>query len=242
MRPLHAAALAAAALAVAPASASALNVYAAQSLNEAFPRVDGRPTYNFAGSDALARQIRAGAPADVFASANSSLPQALYREGRCTKPVTFATNVLVLITPPSNPGAIRTVYDLNRGARKTLVIGSSTVPIGIYTRQVLRRLGIMRSVLRRNTVSNAPNVGAVRAQVIGGADAGFVYVTDWLSERTRLRRVKLPRFAQPPVRYQMCAVKRSGADMAGARAYIRRVTSASGRSVLRSFGFGVPRR
>ncbi len=229
-------------LAMVPSTASALTVFGATSLQDAFPSIDKRPKYNFAGSDALAKQIRNGAPADVFASANLDLPTKLWRSGKCTKPVVFATNVLVLITPRSNPGHITSVYSLTRGARKHVVIGTATVPIGIYTRQTLKKLGIYRRTLAHNTVSTASNVGNIRTQVEKGADAGFVYVTDYLTRKAQLRRFNVPRAAQPPVRYGICRVRRAGVDVRGANAFIRRVQGPAARAKLRKFGFGVPRR
>ena len=161
-RTRHAGPLAArrAAALAAPASASALTVSAAASLRDALPKIDGSPTYNFAGSDALALQIRNGVPADVFLSANLSIPAQLFKDGLCTKPRVFATNVVVMVTPTANPAGIKNVYDLGRGERKRLAIGSATVPIGIYTRPVLGRLGLSRA-LRVNTVSSESNVTSV---------------------------------------------------------------------------------
>ena len=85
---------------------AALTVFAAASLTNTFPKIDSHERYSFNGSNALAAQIRQGAPADVFASASPQEAQALFREGLCTRPVTFATNRLVLLVPRSNPGKI----------------------------------------------------------------------------------------------------------------------------------------
>src|SRR5204863_4403573 len=76
-----------------------MNVLAAASLSVVFPKFDGGQKYTFAGTDALAAQIRLGAPADVFAGASPDAPQALYRAGIVEQPVTFATNKLVLAVP-----------------------------------------------------------------------------------------------------------------------------------------------
>src|SRR3954451_11147994 len=108
-------ALAIAAALAAPAAAQAVNVYAAASLTGAFPRIDGSPQFNFAGSNQLQLQIERGAPADVFASASHTDAQALFRAGRCARPVTFATNVLVMITPRTGRGRLRSAFDLRRG-------------------------------------------------------------------------------------------------------------------------------
>lgn len=225
----------------APAAASAVNVYAAASLRDAFPRIDGAQTYNFLGSNQLQLQIERGAPADVFASASPRETQALFKAGRCTRPVTFATNKLVLMVPQGNPAGIRSVYSLRSGGRR-LAIGTPGVPIGAYTRQLLRRLGLSR-ILSDNTVSSEPNVNSIVSKVaLRSADAGFVYVTDARTAGDRVDSLRLPRYAQPPVRYQICQVSRDGVDAGGARAFIDKVRSSSGRGVLRSVGFGLPPR
>src|SRR3954466_9241912 len=131
--------LAAALVLCAPAAAQAVTVYAAASLSTAFPRIDGSPTFNFAGSNQLQLQVERGAPADVFASASPTEAQALFRAGRCTRPVTFATNVLVMVVPRSNPARLRSVYALRRGGLR-LAVGTAGVPIGDYTRRLLRRM------------------------------------------------------------------------------------------------------
>jgi molybdate transport system substrate-binding protein len=219
----------------APAIASALNVYAASSLREVFTQIDPGPTYNFAGSNQLQLQIERGADADVFASASSQEPQALFKAGKCDRPVTFATNKLVLIVPKGNPGNIRSPYSLRAGG-KNLAVGNSGVPIGDYTRKLLRRLGLSR-VLTSNTVSQEPNVASIVSKVaLGSADAGFVYVTDAKIASDRVQAIRLPRYAQPPVRYQICRVKPS----AEAATFITKVRSGRGRSLLKAAGFGLP--
>jgi molybdate transport system substrate-binding protein len=223
----------------APAAASALNVYAASSLREAFTQIDPSPTYNFAGSNQLQLQIERGAPADVFASASPQEAQALFKQGGCTRPVTFATNKLVLIVPKSNPGSVSSIFSLRSGGR-TLAVGSPGVPIGSYTRSLLRRLGLSK-ILQTNTVSQEPNVASIVSKVaLGSADAGLAYVTDARTASDRVKLIRLPRYAQPPVRYQICQVIRGGVDAAGAKAFIAKVRSGRGRSLLKAAGFGLP--
>jgi molybdate transport system substrate-binding protein len=155
--------------------------------------------------------------------------------------VTFAINRLVLLIPNSNPGNITSVYSLRSGGRR-LSIGTAGVPIGAYTRQLLRRMRLS-GILSSNRVSQQTNVGQVASQVaLGSADAGFVYYTDGLAVKGRTRMISLPKWAQPPVRYQICTVKRAGADTAGARAFIAQVTGKAGRGALKAYGFGLPPR
>lgn len=222
-----------------PASASALNVYAAASLREVFEQIDRGPTYNFAGSNVLQTQIQNGAPADVFASASPQEAQALFKAGNCERPVTFATNKLIMIVPKSNPGGVRSVYSLRKGGLR-VAIGTPGVPIGSYTRSVLKRLGLTKA-LNKNTVSQESNVAGIVSKVgLGSADVGFAYVTDGKIASDRVNVIKLPTYAQPPVRYQICVVKRSGVDASGARAFIAKVRSNAGRGKLKTAGFGLP--
>jgi molybdate transport system substrate-binding protein len=223
----------------APAGASALSVYAASSLRDVFTQIDSGPEYNFLGSNALQQQIENGAPADVFASASPQEPQALFRGGHCERPATFATNKLALLVPKGNPGKIRSVYSLRAGGRR-LAIGNSGVPVGSYTRSLLKRLGLSR-ILASNTVSEESNVaGIVSKLALGSADAGFAYVTDGKIAGDRVDVIRLPRYAQPPVRYQICQVVRSGVDGGGARAFMAKVRSGRGRGLLKAAGFGLP--
>jgi molybdate transport system substrate-binding protein len=214
-----------------------LTVYAATSLTEVFPRIDRRPAYSFAGSNQLALQIRQGAPADIFASAAPNFTQALYRARLVEKPRTFASNKLVLAIPRSNPAGLRSVFDLKRKNVK-LVIGTARVPIGAYTRRVLRNLG-MTSVLAK-VVSEEPDVKSIIGKIaLGEADAGFVYRTDVQQVKDRVRALAIPAWAQPKVRYEVAVVS-SGRNKAAARAWVEMIlTSAGARRLLKQAGFGL---
>jgi molybdate transport system substrate-binding protein len=242
MRRTTLAALLAGAVALAaPAAAQAVNVYAATSLTNVLPALDKSPKYSFGGSNTLRLQIERGAPADVFASASPHEAQTLFHEGLCTRPVTFAINRLVLLIPNANPGNVTSVYSLRSGGRR-ISIGQAGVPIGAYTRQLLKRMRLS-SILSSNRVSQQSNVGQVSSQVaLGSADAGFVYYTDGLAVKDRTKMLSLPKWAQPPVRYLICAVKRAGVDTAGAKAFIDKVTGRAGRGALKAYGFGLPPR
>ena len=227
---------------VVPASvsgATTLNVFAAASLTDVFPKIDGGERYSFAGSDQLALQIRQGAPADVFASASPKYTELAYRDGLVQKPVVFATNRLIVLVPRSNPAGIRSVYDLRRSGLK-IVIGDKTVPIGSYTRQILDGLGITNDVMP-NVVSQETDVkGIVTKVALGEADAGFVYRTDARPVASRTRTIGVPAWAQPPIRYEIAVVKTSS-HLAAARAYVKKVVAPRGRKLLAAAGFGLPK-
>lgn len=220
------------------AAETRLTAFAASSLTDVFPAIDKRPRYSFAASSTLAQQIRQGAPADVFASADTEKPQELYADRLCGPPRVFATNALVVVYPRANPGSVRTVFDLRRAGLK-IVIAKQGVPIGDYTRKALRNLGILRDVLR-NVVSLEPDVRGVLAKVaLGEADAGVVYRTDAQTVRKRVGVAALPKRAQPSAKYGICVVS-STTNRQSAQAFVDRVLGKIGRSRLAAAGFGVP--
>jgi molybdate transport system substrate-binding protein len=220
--------------AAARTSGSGPTVFAASSLTDAFPKIDSSAIYSFAGSNTLEAQIRQGAPADVFASANTALPNGLYRDHRGSKPVVFTRNTLVVIVPRKNPAHIHHVSDLASGGVK-LVIAARGAPVGTYTLQVLKRLHLFRVL--RNVVSRETDVREVLAKVaLGEADAGFVYSTDAKTVPKKVRALKLPAWAQPKVQYGICVVSASH-NQPAASAFVKKVMGKSGQRILVRYGF-----
>jgi molybdate transport system substrate-binding protein len=214
-----------------------LTVFAAASLTEAFEEIAPDVTFNFAGSDELATQIREGAPADVYAAASPRYPDDLFAEGLVEEPQVFATNRLVLIVPPDNPGAIESVEALTADGVR-LVVGAEGVPIGDYTRTVLESLGLADAL--GNVVSNEEDVKGVVGKVASGAaDAGFVYVTDAAAAGDDVEAIELPQEAQAVVRYPIAAVVSSEHSEA-ARAFVDLILSEAGQEALADAGFGPP--
>ena len=221
-------------VAAAQTAATTPTVFAAASLTDAFPKIAPHARFSFAGSNTLAAQIRQGAPADVFASANMTLPQKLHDDGFCSKPVVFTRNTLVVIVPRANPADVKSVYDLRRKGIK-LVIADKGVPVGSYTLQVLKNMNL--TGVLENVVSRENDVREVLAKVaLGEADAGFVYSTDARSVPKKVRTLKIPAWAQPKAQYGMCVLAASS-HMAVARAFVKRVLSPAGQKILRRYGF-----
>jgi molybdate transport system substrate-binding protein len=213
-------------------------VYAAASLTESFPKISPSSRFQFAGSNQLALQIRRGAPADVFASASPQYTQELYRDGLVEKPRLFATNSLVLAVPRSNPAKLKSVQDLAKRPKLKLVVAGPKVPIGLYTREVLKRLGLLR-VLRKS-VSQEPDVkGIVGKLALGEADVGFVYASDVRAASSRLKAIALPKRSQPTVRYEIAVVKGTG-NREAALELVADLLGEDGRRHLRAAGFGLP--
>jgi molybdate transport system substrate-binding protein len=221
-----------------PAAGGPATVLAAASLTEVLPKIDPDARASFGGSNQLAQQIRLGFPVDVFLSASPKYTRGLYREGLVRRPVVFASNSIVLIVPQKNPARIRTVADLARRPKLRLVVAGPAVPIGLYTREVLKRLSLLR-VLRK-TVSLEPDVkGIVGKVALGEADAGFVYATDVRQVAEKVRVIPLPKKAQPTVLYE-AAIAARPRDLEAAQAFMIALLGSGGRAQLRAAGFGLP--
>jgi molybdate transport system substrate-binding protein len=217
------------------AATARLTVYAAASLTDVFPKIDPAETYSFGGSNTLAAQITQGAPADVFASANMTLPYQLAAKGLCSKPVVFTRNTLVIVVPTSNPARIRSIYDLAKPGVKLVVAGSG-VPVGSYTLQILKNMNLSAAVLK-NVVSRETDVREVLSKVaLGEADAGFVYSTDAKTVPGKVTVIRVPAWAQPKVQYGICVVS-NAPNKADAQAFITKVLSKPGQAKLLAYGF-----
>jgi molybdate transport system substrate-binding protein len=193
---------------------------------------------SFAGSDELAAQIRQGVKPDVFASANTKLPEELYKAGLVEKPRVFAANQLVLAVPVDS--AITGVQDLTR-AGTTIAMGSESVPVGAYTRKVLAGLPAAQSkAILANVRSNEPDVAGVVGKVATGAvDAGFVYVTDVRAAEGKLKAIELPAGLNPSVAYGVAVVK-GAKHPQQARAFVNELLNGAGRAALDRAGFLPP--
>ena len=217
------------------AAQAQITVYAAASLTNVLPQIDGSPRYAFGGSNTLAAQIQQGAPADVFASANMTLPNQLYAKGLCSKPVVLTRNTLVIVVPKANPAGIKSVYDLAKPGIKLDVAGPG-VPVGSYTLQVLKNMNLSDAV-QRNVVSEETDVREVLSKVaLGEADAGLVYSTDARTVPGRVRTIKVPAWAQPKVRYGVCVVTAS-THKSDAQAFVKRLLGTTAQKKLIAAGF-----
>jgi len=215
-------------------SSAVLTILAAASLTNVFPQVAPKDRFSFGGSNMLAAQIQQAAPADVFASANTKLPEQLYEQGLVEKPVVFTRNELILIVPKKNPADIHSVYDLRKPGVK-LVVGAVGVPVGDYTRVVLHNLGL--DDVLNSVVSQETDVREVLAKVaLGEADAGFVYTTDARTVRGKVATIGIRWSAQPIVEYAVAVVK-SSHHLAASRAFVKSLLGRTAQAKLRAAGF-----
>jgi len=222
-----------------------LIVSAAASLREALTECSRRfpadVRLSFAGSDELAAQIRQGVAPDVYAAANTTLPEALAADGLLRTPVEFATNELVIAVPAAG-GDVRGVGDLAREGL-TLAVGADSVPVGAYTREVLGRLpGRTRAGILGNVRSEEPDVKGIVGKLTQGAvDAGFVYASDVAAADGRLRAISLPARLRPTVTYGAGVVAASR-QPALARRYVDGLVAGDCADALRQAGLGAPGR
>ena len=220
-----------------------LNVFAAASLNKAFPEIADtvlkesdpniKVTFNFQGSSTLVDQMKEGAPADVFASADQKNMTKASDAKLVDTPKPFASNVLTLIVPKGNPAKI-TGLDSSLDGKK-LVVCAEGVPCGNATKQLAEKLGVTL-----NPVSEEQKVTDVRAKVESGeADAGLVYATDAKAAGDKVETIEIAR-ANEVVNSYPIALTVSTKNKEAAQKFIDAVLSDKGQAVLKKYGFSGP--
>lgn len=221
-----------------------LTVFAAASLKSTFTDLGARfekdnpgttVTFNFAGSSDLVAQLTQGAPADVFASADSANMTKAVDGGLVSgDPVAFAANTLTIVTPPGNPSRVATFADLARPGVQ-VVTCAPQVPCGAATDKVEKATGVSL-----NPVSEESSVTDVLGKITSGqADAGLVYVTDAKSAGDKVTSIAFPEAAQAVNVYPI-AVLNQARSRSAAQRFVDLVTGPQGRDVLTAAGFAEP--
>lgn len=196
-------------------------------------------SFNFGGSGALRNQIMAGAPVDVFASADGSEMDALEERG-LVEPATrarCAMNRLVLIAPKESARLPASFADLRAASIERIALGNPrSVPAGRYAQETLSNLGLLPAV--KDKLIYTENVRQALDYVARGeADAGLVYATDVRARESEVRIVsEAPALSHSPIEYPI-AVVRGTRHVAASKAFIALVVSAEGRRILRRHGF-----
>jgi molybdate transport system substrate-binding protein len=236
----------------ATAGADELLVSAAASLTDAFTDIGAAYTkanpgttvrFNFASSGALAQQIEAGAPVDVFASASPQEMDLLEKHGRIEKPTrtAFAGNGLVLIAPASS--RLRSWEDLRAAAvRRVALADPDSVPAGRYGKETMVHRRLWDAVKHKAVYGE--HVRQVLAYVAGGdVDAGIVFATDAQVEPHRVRVVQAAVGGKDhsPIAYP-AAVVRNAPDGPAARRFVTFLKGPVAQGILRKYGFLRPPR
>ena len=233
------------------ASPVTLDVFGAASLKVAFDEIKTKfeaanpnvtVTYNFGGSNTLAQQITSGAPADVFASADTNNMTKV--SSLVNTPQIFAKNTVIVIIPANNPGNIKSLHDLaNKGVK--IAVANSSVPVGYYTLEVLHKIGqndeqygvAYERAVKANFVTQETSVtGVVQKVELGEADAGFVYVSDAYTAGSRVSSITIPDQYKVIARYPIATVKAS-THSSTAEAFVAYVLSPNGQAILAKYHF-----
>lgn len=218
-----------------------ISVFAAASLTDSFkalgdgfrkrfPNIEVR--FNFAGSPTLVTQIEQGAPADVFASADTTNMEKLQSDGfTMSTPLVFAHNQLEIAVASDNPKHITSLADL---ARPDVIYISAgpTVPAGKYAQQVLQKAGV--AVTPKSLETDVKSV--ISKIELGEADAGIVYTTDVKAAADKVEGVAIPDRDNVVATYPIAVVKDSKNNVADQQ-FIEFVLSLDGQSTLGSYGF-----
>jgi molybdate transport system substrate-binding protein len=231
-----------------PATNREITLSAAISLKNAFEDIGkiftGRNpgvkvNFNFGGSGDLARQIEAGAPVDVFASAAPKDMDDIDRKGMIApnSRKDFARNTVVLIKPVNSTTGLSSLKDLLRGEVKKVAVGNpKTVPAGRYAEEALRHFSLWDGLKEKFVF--AENVRQVLDYVARNeVDAGLVYATD-AAVRTKDVKIveKLSADSHQPVIYPIGVIKGTKEEPL-ARAFIDSVVSPEGQRILGQYGF-----
>lgn len=221
----------------------AITVLAAASLTAAFETIGAdveraypgsTVRFGFGGSAALATQIAAGAPADVFASASSATMATVLAAGAAPGSTPFARNVMQIAVPAANPARVSGLADLAR-PDVTVALCQAEVPCGATAAAVLAKAGI---TVRPVTLE--ADVKAALAKVtLGEVDAAVVYVTDVQAAGAAVTGIGIPPDVNAATSYSI-AVLRASANPELARLFVAAVLSPAGRRVLEAQGFSPP--
>jgi molybdate transport system substrate-binding protein len=227
--------------ATASPAAGSLTVFAAASLKGSFTEIgelfeQEKPgstvTFSFAGSSDLVAQIIAGAPADVFASADpTTMTKAVDGDVVSGTPVSFATNTLTIVTPPGNPAGINGFADL-ANPDVAVVVCAPQVPCGAATEKLEAATGVgLTPVSEESAVTDVLN-----KVTTGEADAGLVYVTDASGAGDRVVTVSFQESASVVNTYPIATLS-AAADPTLAEEFVALVTGPEGQQVLAAAGF-----
>ena len=225
-------------------AANKIIVFAAASLKKTFTELGEQfktqnpgssVEFSFAGSSDLVTQLTQGAPADVFASADTKNMDKAAQAGLLAgNPVNFASNTLTIAVAPGNPKKIGSFKDLTRQGLN-VVVCAPQVPCGSATQKVEQVTGVTLY-----PVSEESAVTDVLSKVeTGQADAGLVYVTDAAGAGDAVVTVDFPESATVVNTYPIASLK-SAQNPSAAQAFVELVTGPVGQQVLADAGFAAP--
>ncbi len=244
------------------ASGAELTVFAAASMTESMKQIadaykkaapDVRIVYNFDSSGTLKTQIEQGADCDIFISAGQKQMNELDIKADPkvnTKKRDFimegtrfniVSNKVVLVVPKGhNPKGINDFKDVATDKVFLIALGNSDVPVGQYSAEIYKNLGLWDKLTKTNKISYGSNVKEVLSQVAAGAvDCGIVYSTDAATSKGVEVAAEAPKDSHKPITYP-AAILKSTKDPEAAKAFVKYLKGAESTKILKSIGFAVP--
>lgn len=233
-------------LAAIKSSATDVNVFAAASLTDALKQIGDnyeqssgdKIVFNFAASSTLARQIEAGAPADIFFSADEAKMDGLEKKGLIdvSSRKSHLGNAIVVVIPNDSTLKINSATDLtNAAVQKIAFADPKAVPAGVYGREWLTRQQLWTTIEPK--VVPTENVRAALAAVeSGNVEAGIVFKTDaGISKKVKIA-YEVPSADAPKISYPMALVKEAQQPAAAGK-FLDYLSSEEAGQVFKQFGF-----
>ena len=217
---------------------TALTVFAAASLQPAFDKIgkiletsqNVDTTFSYAGTQTLVAQLTQGAPADVFASADTAHMASLQSAGLVQESKIFAHNRLQIAVAKGNPKGIRSLADLARPGL-VVVLADPSVPAGKYAQQALAKA----QVTVKPASLEQQVTGVLSKVALGEADAGIVYVSDVVTSG-KVDGVAIPDDQNVIADYPI-AILKAAQNASGAKAFVDLVLAVDGQAILKAAGF-----
>jgi molybdate transport system substrate-binding protein len=226
--------------------AGEVEVFAAASLTDALKEIaadyenaDGdKIIFNFAASSTLDMQIKAGAPADLFFSADEAKMDDLEKQGLITKETRkdLLSNSLVIVVPDDSAVTLTSAAQLADPKIQKIALGQpQSVPAGIYAREYLQEIGIWAQVESRIIPTESVRA-ALAAVETGNVDAGIVYKTDALQSHKVKVAYEVPVADGPAIAYPAALVQGSK-NAAAAKKFLDYLGKAGSLKIFEKYGF-----
>lgn len=205
----------------------------------AYERASGEHVaLNFAASNTLARQIAAGAPVDLFVSADEAQMDVVAAHVAAGTRVDLLTNQLAIVVPGDRPRLTAVRDLLAAGIRRVALGDPAAVPAGVYARAWLERAGVWAAVSSKVVPAGSVRL-ALAAVERGAADAAIVYRTDVATAKGVQLAFVVPAAEAPAIRYP-AAVLRAARNPDGARRFLTFLRGPLARAIFEEAGFGFP--
>ena len=197
---------------------------------------------SFGSSNSLARQIVAGAPADVFVAAGSTPVDPLIAQGLVDSAGVreILGNELVLVTRPEGPAIDRLGRLSSVEMARLAIVNPDLGPAGAYSEQALRSVGLWEALRDKMVLTKDVRV-ALAYVVSGNADVAFVYRTDAVTEPGLNVALAVPPELHSPIVYFGVALADSAQDLASID-FLDFLASERATSTFRKHGFAAPPR